>query len=95
MTHQIHSAPELSALRKQVLHRIRIIQGHLRAIEEMIACDEYCVKIIHQSLAVQTALRKMDMALLEDHLSNCVVEHIKSGREEEAVTELIRLYEMK
>ncbi|MCA9386105.1 metal-sensitive transcriptional regulator, partial [Candidatus Dojkabacteria bacterium] len=42
----------------RALHRIRIIQGHLKSVEKMIEEDKYCVDIVHQSRAVQKALKK-------------------------------------
>jgi CsoR family transcriptional regulator, copper-sensing transcriptional repressor len=79
----------------QTLHRIKIIQGHLKAIEEMINQDKYCVDIIHQSLAVQKALKRLDMQIMKSHLETCLVDQIKAGEVEKSVTELMDLYEMK
>lgn len=79
----------------KLLHRIKIVQGHLAAIEQMISDDSYCVEIIHQSMAVQSALKKMDMAILDEHLRTCVVSQIKDGEENKTIVELLRLYEMK
>lgn len=81
--------------KKKSLHRIRIIQGHLKAIEQMIEDDEYCVDIVHQSMAVQKALKKLDMVIVQDHLQTCVVDQIKEGEEVKTVAELLKLYEMK
>ncbi|MFQ5493302.1 MAG: metal-sensitive transcriptional regulator [Candidatus Dojkabacteria bacterium] len=77
------------------LHRIKIIGGHIRAIEEMINESKYCVDIIHQSLAVQKALKRLDMALMKDHLNTCVVGQIRNGETDKSIDELLRLYEMK
>jgi len=81
--------------KQKALHRVKIIQGHLRAIEKMLEEDRYCVEIIHQSVAIQKALKRLDMALIEDHLSCCVVGQIKSGQADKAREELLALYEMK
>ncbi len=81
--------------KKKILHRVKIIQGHLKAIEQMIEDDTYCVDIVHQSMAVQSALKKLDMVIIKNHLETCVIDQIKSGEEETTVTELLKLYEMK
>lgn len=81
--------------KKKILHRIKIIQGHLKAIEQMITDDAYCVDIVHQSMAVQKALKKLDMQVIKDHLETCVVDQIKDGDEVKTVAELLKLYEMK
>jgi DNA-binding FrmR family transcriptional regulator len=77
------------------LHRIRIIQGHLKAIEKMLSANKYCVDIIHQSMAVQKALKKLDMQIMKEHLSTCVVDQIKNDQVDRSVEELLKLYEMK
>lgn len=77
------------------LHRIKIIQGHVEAIKKMIEEDSYCVEVIHQSLAVQKALKRLDMELIKSHLNNCVIEQLKNDKKDKAIEELLQLYEMK
>ena len=54
--------------KKQKLHRIKIIKGHIEAIERMIEDDVYCIDIVHQSLAVQKALKMLDTVIMADHI---------------------------
>jgi len=79
--------------KQKLIHRIKIIQGHLKAVEKMLDEDKYCVDIVHQSLAVQQALKKVDELLIENHINSCVISQIKSGDGDKAVKELIELYE--
>lgn len=79
--------------KKRALHRIKIIQGHLKAIEKMLSEDKYCVDIIHQSQAVQKAMRKLDLFIMEDHLRHCVIEQVKNGEGEKTIAELKSLYD--
>lgn len=81
--------------KSQTLHRIKIIQGHLKAIEKMIEGDVYCVDIIHQSIAVQKALKKLDLAIMEGHIRHCVVDQAKNGDEKKIVDDLLSLYSFK
>ena len=81
--------------KQRALHRIKIIQGHLAAIEKMLNDDTYCVDVVHQSHAVQKALRNLDALIIEDHLKTCVVHQIKNGQEQKSAAELIRLFELK
>ncbi len=81
--------------KKRNLHRIKIIRGHLKAIEKMIEEDKYCVDVIHQSMAVQKALKRLDMQIMEDHLKTCVIHQIKNGESQKSIQELLNLYEMK
>ncbi len=83
---------ELTA-KQRALHRIKIIQGHLKAVEKMLEEDRYCVDIIHQSKAIQAALKKLDHLILSDHLKSCVVHQIKDGKEKRTVQELLELFE--
>lgn len=81
--------------KKNILHRIKIIAGHVASIQQMIEDDVYCVDIIHQSIAVQKALKKLDMVIMDDHLRTCVIDQIRGGEETKTISELLRLYEMK
>lgn len=77
------------------VHRIKIIQGHLKKIETMLQNDSYCLDVVHQSRAVQSALKKLDLLIIEEHLKTCVVSQIKSGKETTTTEELLKLYEYK
>lgn len=81
--------------KKRLIHRLHIIQGHLKKVESMIESDEYCVDIIHQSRAVQSALKKLDLLMIEDHLNTCVIDQVKAGEEEKTTEELLKLFEYK
>jgi DNA-binding FrmR family transcriptional regulator len=81
--------------KERAIHRVRIIKGHLNKIEKMLQDDVYCVDLIHQSRAVQSALKKMDMLLIENHLKHCHLNHIKSGETDKAITELLTLFNYK
>lgn len=79
----------------RALHRLKIVQGHIDSISKMIEDDAYCLDVVHQSRAVQKALHKLDVLLIEDHLSHCVVDQVKSGQEQKTTKELLTLYEYK
>ncbi len=80
---------------KKPLHRIRIIQGHLRAVEKMMAENAPIEQIVHQSMAVQKALKKLDMALIKTHIETDIVEQFQNNQIEKSVQSLMKLYEMK
>lgn len=77
------------------LHRIKIIKGHVEAIQRMLESDEYCINIIHQSLAVQKALKKLDIEIMKKHIKHCVVDQAKSGDTDKITNELVKIYEYK
>lgn len=76
-------------------HRIKIIKGHLEKIEQMIDENAYCVDVVHQSRAVQQALKKLDLLIIEEHLNTCVVEQITQKQQKRTTEELLRLFEYK
>jgi DNA-binding FrmR family transcriptional regulator len=76
-----------------VLHRLKIARGHLEKIIKMVEADEYCIDVLTQSKAVQSALAKADASLLENHLSHCVVDHIKNGQEKKAIEEVMKVFD--
>ncbi len=75
-----------------VLHRAKIIQGHLNKVVKMIEKKEYCIDILNQSYAVQRALQKLDEALLSNHLNTCVVKQIKNGQASDAAKEVLEVF---
>lgn len=82
-------------VKDKALHRIKIIQGHLKKIETMLEENTYCVDVVHQSRAVQSALKKLDLLLIEDHLTHCHLHHIKQGKVKKATEELLKLFNYK
>ncbi len=82
----------LSDSKTEALKRLSYIEGHLSGIRKMMDEDKYCVDILKQTYAVRRAIEKMESILLEGHLHSCVVEGIKTGREDQVVDELRDLY---
>lgn len=58
--------------KQQIIVRIKRIEGHIKKVREMVESDEYCIHVITQSLAVQSALRAVDQIILRKHLETCV-----------------------
>lgn len=54
-------------------NRLRRIEGQVRGIQRMIDEDTYCIDVLTQVSAVKSALDRVALLLLEDHLSHCVV----------------------
>lgn len=62
----------MQSYKDNLIHRLRIIRGHLLAIEKMIKRDEYCINVSQQIRAVCGALKKIDELVLGYHLQNCL-----------------------
>lgn len=81
--------------KKALLKRLKIIEGQVRGLHTMIEDGTYCVDVITQTSAVKNALSSLEDALLEEHLSTCVVNQIHSGKEKKAVQEILDVYRLK
>ena len=78
-----------SASRDELKARLKKIEGQVRGVERMIDDDRYCIDILTQIAAVQAALDKVALGLLDGHVSHCVVGGHGPGTEEERTTELM------
>ncbi len=79
---------------KELLNRLRRIEGQVRGVEKMVENDAYCVDILTQVSAVTAALNSFNKVLLANHIRTCVAEDIREGKDEtidELVTALQKL----
>ncbi len=81
--------------KNNIIHRLQIAAGHLQKVLDMVKEDEYCIDIVHQSMAVQAALKKVDEIVLEDHLKTCVSDSIKAGNSDESIKEIMEVIQKK
>lgn len=81
--------------KNKIIHRLKIARGHLEKIIKMVEGDEYCIDIVHQLLAVQSALKKTDEVVLENHLATCVADSIRKGNSSKAIKEVMEVFEKK
>ena len=81
----------MSNTKEKILHRYQIAKGHLEKVVSMLENDAYCIDIVHQSLAVQAALKKADDEVLKNHLETCVSDSIKEGNSKEAIGEVMQV----
>ena len=75
---------------RDLTSRLSRIEGQVRGIRKMIEEDRYCVDVLMQISAVQSALNSFNKELLASHIRSCVVDDIKAGNEE-AIDELCEL----
>ena len=70
---------------KEVLvKRLHRIEGQVRGIERMVEDDRYCIDILTQVAAVNTALESLAFKILDDHVNLCVTDALASGDPKEA-----------
>lgn len=75
--------------KEALIKRLSRIEGQVRGVAKMITEDRYCVDILNQVSALQSALDAVAMRLLENHTHGCMHSAIKSGNGDEAIDELM------
>lgn len=58
--------------RQDALKHLKTIEGHVRGVARMVEENAYCIDVLHQTLAIQRAIDKLNQNLLEHHLQTCV-----------------------
>lgn len=81
--------------KKKIIRRLKIIEGQVRGLQDMIEKDTYCIDVITQTSAVKQALTAIEDRLMEDHLKSCVIKQIKTGKEKKAQEEILKVYKLK
>lgn len=67
----------------EALARLKTAEGHIRGIERMVEDGVYCIDIIRQIQAVQSALNKVSGMILENHLNSCLITAVRGEDPEE------------
>lgn len=80
-----------SASTQQYLTRLRRIEGQVRGVQRMVEEQDYCIDVLTQISAIQSALDSVALGLVHDHLGHCVLDAAKHSHEagEERITEAI------
>ena len=80
---------ELTAKKHSALNRLKTVRGHLDGIIRMLESDAYCVDVMKQISAVQSALERTNRVMLHNHLETCFSEAVVGGQGEAAIAELV------
>ena len=83
--------------KKDNLHRLKNIEGHIRGIQKMVENDEYCIDVIRQIQAVQGGLSKVSTKILNEHLHSCLITAVRGedpDERERVLREIAEVYEM-
>ncbi|MBI2278685.1 MAG: metal-sensitive transcriptional regulator [Candidatus Brennerbacteria bacterium] len=81
-------------IKTNAIKRLRRAAGQVQGLGRMVEKGTYCVKIIHQSLAVKAALSAFEDVILENHLKTHAVHQIQKGESAKAVRELATIYKL-
>ncbi|OGI63427.1 hypothetical protein A2818_00680 [Candidatus Nomurabacteria bacterium RIFCSPHIGHO2_01_FULL_40_12] len=85
----------MQANKLKLTRRLKILEGQVRGIQNMVDKNAYCIDIITQTSAIKQGLSNIEDALLEGHLGHCVVNQIKSGQNDKAIHEILKVYKLK
>jgi len=79
------------------LKRLKTVEGHIRGIERMVEEEAYCIDVIHQIQAVQSALNKVSAMILDEHLNSCLITAVRGddpSERERVLKEISNVFEM-
>ncbi len=75
---------------KDLMNRLKRIEGQVRGVEGMLENGAYCADIITQVSAINSALNSFNKVLLANHIRTCVADNIRNG-DEEIIGETVEL----
>ena len=81
--------------KQKLIRRLKILEGQVRGLQNMIDKDTYCMDVIAQTSAVKQGLSNIEDMLMESHLGHCVVNQIKKGETDKARSEILKVYKLK
>ena len=73
---------------KDLMNRLKRIEGQVRGVENMLENDAYCTDILVQVSAITSALNSFNKVLLANHMKTCVADNIREGNDE-VIDELV------
>lgn len=80
--------------KKRLLARLKRIEGQIAGVRRMIESDKYCVDVLLQISAAQSALGQAGKSLLGSHMNTCVSEAFSSGSENERKNKIDELLDV-
>jgi len=81
---------------QNALDRLKTIEGHIKGIEKMVESEQYCIDVIRQIQAVQSALNKVNAMILDNHLNSCLITAVRGDdpdERERVLKEIAEVYE--
>jgi CsoR family transcriptional regulator, copper-sensing transcriptional repressor len=79
--------------KEALVKRLHRIEGQVRGVEKMVEDDRYCIDVLTQIAAVNTALESLAFKILDGHVRHCVAGALTSGDEADAQTKTEELLE--
>ena len=82
----------------KIINRLKSIEGHVRGVEKMVEDGAYCIDIVNQINAIQSALQKVSSLVLDRHLHTCVTTAIRGDNpddRERVINEIVAVFNAK
>jgi DNA-binding FrmR family transcriptional regulator len=82
----------------KIVNRLKSIEGHVRGVEKMIEQGAYCIDVVNQIDAIQSALNKVSGLVLDKHLHTCVTTAIRGdnpAERERVIDEIMGVFNAK
>lgn len=80
-------------VKKEALKRLKSAHGHLDHVIKLVGGEKYCIDILQQSLAVQSALKAVDHIILKGHLEEHVSKAIHGKNKQKSISEVIDIFD--
>ncbi|WP_329955837.1 metal-sensing transcriptional repressor [Calidifontibacillus erzurumensis] len=93
MQHQYRETNRSENEKKRLLNRLKRIEGQVRGVQKMIEENRYCIDVLVQISAINAALKKVGLTMLEQHTHHCVADAIQNGNGKESIEELMKVIE--
>ena len=74
--------------RKDLINRLKRIEGQVRGVEGMLENDAYCTDVLMQVSAITSALNSFSKVMMANHIKTCVADNIRQGNDE-VIDELV------
>ncbi|PIP29714.1 hypothetical protein COU12_01330 [Candidatus Jorgensenbacteria bacterium CG10_big_fil_rev_8_21_14_0_10_54_38] len=79
-------------VKRKATRRLKIVEGQVRGLQNMVEREQYCIDILRQSLAVKEALSGVEDLILENHLATHAAAQMRAGKTAKAVKEILTIY---
>ncbi|MCI0559319.1 MAG: metal-sensitive transcriptional regulator [Nitrososphaera sp.] len=82
----------------KIVNRLKSIRGHVQGVEKMVEEEAYCIDIVNQINAIQSALQKVNALVLDRHLHTCVTTAIRGddpAERERVIDEIMEVFNAK
>ncbi|MDD4803172.1 MAG: metal-sensitive transcriptional regulator [Syntrophomonas sp.] len=77
--------------RKNVICRLRRIEGQVRGVQRMIAEEADCGEILNQIAAIKSAVNQAGIVIFKNHARRCIVKSMDNDDQDQSFDEIIRV----